>query len=206
MSLRTGEKSDFSDRYIQRHPAIFENRCLSHVHSACFHCKSQPHHHALQEVPSCFLTWERRPCCVLLRALQLRVALACLLDKLNEMRAVSTFSTHICPQQRLPYANTQSWLTGRAGPAEEACVGVLNGIIVLEWERQRAGSLRPTWVNGPIMGTLIEVGGVFSVSLSKKGPQFFLYRVATGIPLNNGPHSLSLGLICFIIWEVAPAL
>lgn len=24
MSLRTGEKSDFSDRYIQRHPAILE--------------------------------------------------------------------------------------------------------------------------------------------------------------------------------------
>lgn len=71
----------------------------------------------------------------LLRAsqvLHLRVALACLLDRLNEMRAVSTFSTHICPQQRLPYVNTQSWLTGRAGPAEEACVGVLNGIVVLE--------------------------------------------------------------------------
>lgn len=57
---------------------------------------------------------------------------ACLLDKLSEMRAVSTFSTHICPQQRQPYVNTQSWLTGRVGPAEEACVGFLNGIVVLE--------------------------------------------------------------------------
>lgn len=113
--------------YIQRLPAVLEIlvslKFIPSAHTAHLSPTTQfPRNLSPTYVPG------RVALALCLGCLHLGAVLACFLDQLDAINAVSTHSTHICSEQGLPCVNTQSVVPGRGMvPEGEACAEVLNG-------------------------------------------------------------------------------